>query len=278
MDIFVIVLLITLASLLAIFFLVGAIYLVLVAPGGGRNIADFKGTKFAHRGLHDGTRVENSLSAFRAAIDAGFGIELDVRLSSDGILVVHHDDELGRVVHGEGRVDSYTARELSEMRLGDSEDTVPTFREVLDLVDGRVPLLVEIKEDAGHREVSDATVKMLSEYKGPYIVESFNPISVANARRGLPGVACGFLSTDFRRDPKHRGLLYTLLGGLYTNRLCNPDFIAYDGRYPRRLCLRVARMLGAVTLAWTVRSEEEEKKLLSLGFDSVIFEGYIPEK
>ena len=263
--------------LLALFFLFGAIYMILLAPGSGRNISKFRGRRFAHRGLHDGTRVENSMSAFRAAVDAGFGIELDVRLSSDGVLVVHHDDELGRVVRGEGRVDSYTAAELSEMRLCDSEDTVPTLAEVLELVDGRVPLLVEIKEDADVRAVSDATAKMLADYKGDFIVESFNPLSVANARKKLPGVACGFLSTNFAKDPKYNKFLYRLLGGLLTNRLCSPDFIAYDSKFPRRLCLRVARMLGATTVAWTVRSKEEEERMVALGFNAIIFEGYIPE-
>ena len=273
-----IIFLIVLFSLLSLFFLVGAIYMILLAPGGGRNISKFHGIRFAHRGLHDGTRVENSLSAFRAAVDAGFGIELDARLSSDGVVVIHHDDELGRVVRGEGRIDSYTAAELSAMRLGDSEDGIPTLAEVLELVDGRVPLLVEIKEDAGVSAVSDAVAKMLADYKGDFIVESFNPLSVANARKKLPGVACGILSTNFAKDPKYKKFLYRLLGGLLTNRLCSPDFIAYDSKFPRRFCLRVARMLGATTVAWTVRSREEEERMIALGFNAIIFEGYIPEK
>ena len=277
MDILFIVL-IVLISLLALFFLFGAIYMILVAPGGGRNISRFRGVKFAHRGLHDATRVENSTSAFRAAVDAGFGIELDVRLSSDGVLVVHHDDELGRVVRGEGRVDSYTAAELTKMTLGDTADTIPTFAEVLELVGGKVPLLVEIKEDAGKSDVSTATAQMLAEYKGDFIIESFNPLSVRCARRRLKKTACGFLSTDFHRDGKYKGFLYFALGNLLTNRIASPDFIAYDSRFPKKLSLKIARLLGAVTFAWTVRSLDEEKRMLDSGFDGVIFEGYVPEK
>ena len=254
------------------------IFIVLIAPGHPRDVRAFSSVKFAHRGLHGGTRVENSMSAFSAAIDAGFGIELDVRLSSDGVLVVHHDDELGRVVNGKGRVDSYTAAELCRMHLGDSDDCIPTFDEVLALVDGRVPLLVEIKEDAGSSAVSTAAAQRLSSYTGSYIVESFNPLSLKNFKKILPKTTCGFLSTYFYAKEKFKKPLYFLLQNLLTNRISSPAFIAYDRGYGRRLPLRLARLLGATTFAWTVRSREEELAARRDGFDSVIFEGYIPEK
>ena len=146
MKIFLIVLIST-ASFLLLSFLV---FLFLIKPNGKReDIKRFLKTKYAHRGLHGSGRAENSISAFRAAVEAGFGIELDVRLSADGELVVFHDDELSRVTKEEGRVDSRTAKELSEIKLCGTGDGIPTFKEVLALVDGKVPLLIEIKDHIG---------------------------------------------------------------------------------------------------------------------------------
>ena len=155
---------------------------VLVAPVPTKTIGKYRGVRFAHRGLHSEGVAENSMSAFVAARDAGFGIELDVRLSSDGELVVFHDDTLDRVAGVSGRVDEFTADQLAEMRLSGTEDGVPRFSEVLAAIDGRVPLLVEIKEDAGNSRVSEKTAEMLAGYGGEYIVESFNPLSLGTVK------------------------------------------------------------------------------------------------
>ena len=154
--------LIVIISLISFLLLSFLLFLLLIKPSGRREMMEkYKSLKFAHRGLHDATRAENSLSAFAAAADAGFAIELDVRLSSDGVLMVFHDDTLERMTGVGGRVDSKTAEELHSIRLGNTEDTIPTFDEVLGLVDGRVPLLVEIKEDAGKYGVTEKTVETL---------------------------------------------------------------------------------------------------------------------
>lgn len=254
-------------------------YLILIAPVRSREIKKYKKVLFAHRGLHGEGRAENSMSAFRAAIEAGYGIELDIRLSSDGQLVVHHDDELGRVAEGAGRVDSYTAEELSAKRLSGTEDGIPLFEDVLKLVDGRVPLLVEIKEDAGKYGVSDAAAKILKSYRGPYIVESFNPLSLGNIAKRLPEAPRGILAENYFTNPSRRSLLYFVLKLLLLNRICKPCFIAFNHQHPKSVSLRICRSLfGATTFAWTVRSPEEEAEARRNGFDSVIFENYIPEK
>lgn len=253
------------------------IYLILIAPGKKNGIKEYAKVKFAHRGLHGEGVAENSLSAFRAAVDAGYGIELDVRLSKDGVLVVFHDDTLDRVVGKKGRVDAHTAEELSKMSLLGTDDGIPTFEEVLRAVDGRVPLLVEIKEDPGVSAVSDATAKMLADYTGPYVVESFNPLSLVNFAKKKPGVARGILSHRYYAYEQYRKPLYFLLQCLLLNRLCRPAFVAYDHRHASALSLKLARMMGAVTFAWTVRSAEEEKAAYDNGFDSIIFEGYMPD-
>lgn len=255
------------------------VYLVLIAPTKNRKIKGYGSVLYAHRGLHGDGVAENSMTAFRLAVEREYGIELDIRLSRDGRLVVFHDDTLERVAGVEGRVDSYTAEELSKIRLLGTEDTVPLFSDVLKLVAGKVPLLVEIKEDAGKYGVSNAAAEMLGSYTGPYIIESFNPLSLGNVSKKLPDVPRGILSQNYMREKKYRKPLYFALGALLLNRVCKPSFIAYNHVDYRSLSLRIARRIfGAVTFAWTVRSAEEERCAKAHGFDGIIFEGYIPEE
>ena len=258
--------------------LVFAIYLVLISPGRKNGIKKYAKVKFAHRGLHGDGVAENSLSAFKAAADEGYGIELDVRLSSDGVLVVFHDDTLERVVGIEGKVDAYSADELGKMSLSGTSDGIPRFSEVLEAVGGRVPLLVEIKENPGDSAVSLATVKALEGYTGPYVIESFNPLSLRTVAKKAPRVARGILSHRYYAYDNYRKPLYFLLQCLLFNRICDPAFVAYDHRHASALSLRLARKMGAVTYAWTVRSAEEEAQAYKNGFDGIIFENYRPEK
>lgn len=263
--------------ILIILLALSAIIVAAVFPGKKKNIDKFLNVKYAHRGLHDDTKAENSISAIKAAVENGYGIEFDVRLASDGTLVVFHDDTLDRVCGREGKVRDFTAEELATFKLAGTDDGVPTFDEVLSAVDGRVPILVEIKEDAGDSSVSKATAERLLSYKGPYIVESFNPLSVRNASSILPEIACGFLSRHFTKEKETKKPLYFVLEHLLMNRLCNPSFIAYKHEDYYMLMLHLTRLLGARTIAWTVRSQEEEDKAFEHGFDAVIFENYIPK-
>ncbi|MBP3401938.1 MAG: glycerophosphodiester phosphodiesterase [Clostridia bacterium] len=253
------------------------LYLFLVAPRSNKQMQKYKKVMYAHRGLHNAERAENSMSAFRAAVEAGYGIELDIRLSSDGELVVFHDDTLDRVCGREGKVIDFTADELAEFKLSGTDDGIPRFADVLALVDGRVPLLVEIKEDPGVSAVSKAACEMLSEYKGDFIVESFNPLSLRTVRKGLPVVARGILSHRYYEYEQYRKPLYFLLQSLLLNFICRPAFIAYDHRHASSFALRFVRwFFKAPTLSWTVRSAEEEKAARANGFDGIIFENYLP--
>lgn len=274
MKIFLIVLLSVISFLLLSFIL----FLFLIKPNSKREeIKKIIKTKYAHRGLHGPGRAENSLSAFEAAVKMGFGIELDVRLSSDGELVVFHDDTLERVTKESGRVDSKTAKQLSEIKLCGTEDTIPIFKDVLRLVNGRVPLLVEIKEDAGKYGVTKKTVEALKEYKGDFIIESFNPLSLRVIRNEMPDVLRGLLSQNFLTEKRYRNPLYFLLQNLMMNVICRPDFIAFNHAHYKNPALKLTRdMFGAATFAWTVRSKEEETAAYENGFNTVIFENYTP--
>ncbi len=274
MNPWILALLITLGAAMLLFL----IYLILIAPGKKNGIEKYKGAKFAHRGLHGAGIAENSMSAFRAAVEAGYGIELDVRLSKDGTLVVFHDDTLERIVGREGRVDEFDADELCKMQLSGTSDTIPLFSDVLKAVDGKVPLLVEIKEMPGNSAVSKATAEMLLAYNGPYVIESFNPLSLHTVAKRMPRVARGILSHRYCEYKKYRNPLYLMLQTLIFNRIGSPAFIAYDHRHASCISLRLARKMGAVTFAWTIRSAEEEKEAYKNGFDGIIFENYRPKK
>lgn len=262
-----------------IFGIIALLVLLVVAlifPGRKKDIDEFISVKYAHRGLHDGEKAENSLSAFKAAVDHGFGIELDVRLSKDNKLVVFHDDTLDRVCGREGNVRDFTAAELATFKLLNTNEGIPTFDQVLELVDGKVPLLVEIKEFTSDSSVSEHVIKRLTSYKGAFIVESFNPLSIMRVAKAMPEICCGFLSRHYTNEEKHKKPLYFALEHLLTNRICNPSFIAYDHKHYYMPMLQFARLLGARTFAWTVRSEAEEMLAYEHGFDTIIFENYIP--
>lgn len=265
---------ITIPTSIVVLFL---LYLFLVAPKNKKEMNNFKSKYYAHRGLHNVERAENSMSAFKAAVDAGYGIELDIRLSKDGKLVVFHDDTLDRVCGREGRVIDFTAEELATFSLNGTSDGVPLFSDVLALIDGKVPLLVEIKEAAGDSSVSIAACEMLREYKGEYIIESFNPLSLKTVKENMPEIPRGILSHRYFEYEQSRKPLFFLLQTLMLNFLCRPAFIAYDHRHADALSLRFVRSFFDVpTLAWTVRSAEEEHEARKRGFDGIIFENYLP--
>ena len=272
--------LIAVLSILAIGIAIWLIGIFLICPGQKREgIEKYKSVKFAHRGLHDSVKAENSMSAFEAAKENGFGIELDVRLSKDGELMVYHDDDLSRIVGIEGKFSDFTCAELSEMKLLGTEDKIPTFKEVLDLIDGDVPLLVELKVASGERGVAKKFVEVIEGYKGDFIVESFNPFALRELRALRPDIIRGILSTEYMKSPKHKGkTLFRMLQNLQFNFLMRPDFIAYEknGSGVRNL-RRIRRSFETTLIAWTIKSQEEEDAALNSGFDTVIFEGYIPQ-
>ena len=256
------------------------IYLFLIAPKNNKEMERYKTVMYAHRGLHNDERAENSMSAFRAAVDGGYGIELDIRLSKDGKLVIFHDDTLDRVCGREGKVIDFTAEELGKMSLNGTQDTIPTLRQVLDLIDGAVPLLIEIKTSMSESGVAERFIEEIEDYNGEFIVESFNPMALRTVKKARPDIIRGILAMRYRDfigpTPKPIGLM---LESLCFNFLMRPDFISYDKRgYCVHNLRIIRRSLGTPLIAWTIKSKEEEEAAISHGFDTVIFEGYIPEK
>lgn len=254
-----------------------ALPLFLAAPGriSKRRKAPFYGLNYAHRGLHskDKSVPENSLEAFRLAAEAGYGAELDVQLSRDGQVVVFHDDTLDRVCGVHGRVDEFSFEELQTMRLCGTEHRIPLFSEVLRTVDGRGPLIVELKTGRRNRELCRKTYALLESYRGQACIESFNPLIVAWFRIHGRDLVRGQLAapmSDYTKDGRSRFQAF-LLSRTLLNFLARPQFIAYD-LVRRPLTVRLAELLGAMKVGWTSHDRSNEK-----GRDAVIFEFYRPE-
>ena len=250
---------------------------VLLAPGQASESkkAPFMGRNFAHRGLHsaDQSIPENSLKAFALAAEAGYGMELDVQLSKDGQVVVMHDDTLDRACGVAARVDELDYAELQKLSLFGTEERIPLFSEVLELVNGRTPLIVELKNGHRNDELCEKTWALLRIYPGAYCIESFNPLIVAWFRFNAPSVLRGQLAeppAEYVRGGRSlaEGII---LGNTLLNVAARPQFIAYRIG-PRPLPVRFAEALGAMPVGWTSHSPDSEA-----GRDVVIFEYYRPD-
>lgn len=256
------------------------LYLAMIAPRMFHrpDMSPFCEYFYAHRGLHDNASEvpENSMTAFRRAVEAGYGIELDVQLSKDNIPVVFHDYTLDRMCGGPGKVADYTFEELQQFSLVCSKERIPKFEDVLNMVDGRVPLIVEYKIESTDLSVCPIADKLLSRYKGLYCIETFNPLGLLWYRRHRKAVVRGQLSNAFLREKEYSNPLHFFLQNLLLNFLGRPDFVAYNHIYPCTLSRRVCcEWFGAVSVGWTIRSQEELQRAKK-HFELYIFEGFRP--
>lgn len=238
----------------------------------------FRKVYFAHRGLHDnaGDAPENSMAAFRKAVAAGLGMELDVQVTKDGVPVIFHDFKLERICGVEGKVADHTFEELQAYTLCQSKERIPRFSDLLEMVDGRVPLIVEIKAETADVSCCAAIDKLLRAYQGAYCIESFNPMVLWWFRRNHGNVVRGQLSSNFRREGEYWNILYFAMTHLLFNFLTKPDFIAYNYKFSeepgRRICRHLYRHPAA---AWTVRSEKDLQALKGK-YDVFIFDSFLP--
>lgn len=251
------------------------IYAVAPEPADEKKKAPFMGQNIAHRGLHtpDRSVPENTLEAFRLAVENGYGIEFDVHLTADERLVVFHDDTVDRLTEYEGSVESYTYDELRNMGIAGTENVMPLFSEVLDLVNGRAPMIIELK--TGHDDVilCSKVRDALRDYEGPYCIESFNPYIVGWWRRNAPDVLRGQLSC--RSESLGKKLSFAerfALGNLLTNCVSRPNFVAYGLCENKPIMVKLCEALGAMKVCWTSHSRQNEA-----GNDTVIFEFYRPD-
>lgn len=227
--------------------------------------------KYAHRGLHGNGVPENSMAAFRLAVENGYGMELDVHLLSDGNLAVIHDASLKRTAGADVKIEDLRTEQLADYHLEGTDQTIPTFRQVLDLVDGKVPLIVELKpENGNHAQLSKTACEMLSSYPGLYCIESFDPRCIRWLKINRPEIVRGQLAHNSLRE---NGKVPYILRFVMTNLLCNfwnvPDFIAYRYCDRNRLGVRITRALWKVQgVSWTLKTQEE--------LDTAVQENWIP--
>lgn len=253
------------------------VYLFFLEPGRLPKNADnvLWRTKYAHRGLHrkDKTVPENSLSAFSAAVEAGYGIELDINLSSDGKIVVFHDERLSRVCGIDKAITDCTYAELSQYRLCGTNEKIPLFSKVLSLVAGRVPLIIELKNTKNTKELCEKAAAFLDAYQGPYCIESFNPRIVCWFYKNRPNIVRGQLAAAPRSYGKSNSYFQKLISSsLLTNVTTRPHFVAYNHRDSHhKPQLGIYRMLGGKLVGWTV-SDPRDIDYCTAYFDVIIFE------
>ena len=255
------------------------IWLWLICPGrsGSAQRAPFTGRTFAHRGLYasDQSVPENSLAAFRLAVEHGYGVELDVQLTKDERIVVFHDDTLNRACGVDARVDAYTFDALSQMPLFASDQHIPLLEDVLKLIGGCIPVIVELKAGGQWKTLCRLTERMLAAYDGAYCVESFHPLVVRWWKQHAPRVLRGQLSEAYRYSRRFLPWYESfMMSRLLSNFAVRPQFIAYRIG-PKCLSARACGWLGCMQVAWTVRPADDFDRWQRQS-DAVIFEHFRP--
>lgn len=232
----------------------------------------FRGWNYTHRGLHGNGVPENSMAAFRRAREKNYGIEFDVHLLADGDLGVMHESNMIRTTGREGRIEDLTAAQLSEYFLENTMQTIPEFGQVLQLIDGRVPLIVELKPVGNnHAQLCEKTCSMLDGYNGSYCVESFDPRCVYWLRKNRPDIVRGQITENFlnKKESKLPWVLKFMLTNLMFNFLTLPDFVAYQYADRRTLSDQIVRKLWKTTsVTWTLKNKRE--------FQTAVAEDRIP--
>jgi len=234
---------------------------------------------FAHRGLHDAAAgvIENTTTAFTAAIDGAYGIECDVQVSADGKAMVYHDDALGRLTEGEARLATLTTAALKAVRFRTTGDRMITLGDLCELVAGRVPLLVEVKSQFdGDTRLVRRVAEVLGGYRGPAAAMSFDPAVVTVLRSLAPGLVRGMVAESCHNWDKLSRLQRWRLAHLLHGGSTRPHFVAYAVRdLPAPAPLIARSLFGRPLLAWTVRSGDERRRAARWA-DQIIFEGWRP--
>jgi glycerophosphoryl diester phosphodiesterase len=236
----------------------------------------------AHRGLHDAALgiIENTAGAVRAAIDANYGIEIDLQISADGEAMVHHDDVLGRLTEGEARLDSLSAADLKRVPFRNSNEHMMTLGELCDLVAGRVTVLVELKSRFdGDRRLPARVGDVLAGYRGPVAPMSFDPGQLVALRCKTPQLTLGIVAAKYRPHPYWDQMPAWMrhgMGYLVTALTARPQFVAYGiADLPALAPLFARHVLSMPLLTWAVRTPAERERARRYA-DQMIFEGFRP--
>ena len=239
---------------------------------GHKMLKKLQGWGYAHRGLHGNGVPENSMEAFRLALEGGYGIELDVHLMADGQLAVIHDASLKRTAGADVLIEDLTAADLGRYPLEGTEQTIPLFDEVLELYAGKAPIIVELKAERGnHAALSKAVCDRMDSYEGVYCLESFDPRVTLWLKKNRPCQCRGQLGENYLRATKAKlpGILKFMLAHQLENFLVVPDFVSFRFSDRKLLGVWMARTLwGAQGVTWTIKTQED--------YDTAVKEGWLP--
>lgn len=231
-------------------------------------------TPIAHRGLHNDEFPENSIGAFRNAVAAGYAIELDVQIISDGTVVVFHDDSLSRMTGNDGYVKFLTKHDLPMLKLNGGKENIPTLSEALEAINGEMPVIIEIKNDAKIGELEQKVIDILDGYKGQFAVASFNPLSLAYFKQHAPNILRGQLAGYLKNVNMSFVTRWGMKRMVMAKKTAGADFIMYEAKtLPNRFVNKFKKL---PLIAWTVKSQEEYLRVVKY-CDNVIFEGFDPK-
>ena len=239
---------------------------------GHPGLKALRGWSYAHRGLHGNGIPENSMAAFRAALEKGYGIELDIHLLKDGNLAVIHDASLKRTAGCDVQIEDLTTEDLINYRLQGTDETIPEFRQVLELFSGQAPMIIELKPERGnHAALAEAACAMMEGYEGSWCMESFDPRCVYWLKKHRPDIIRGQLTADFFRDEKsklHPALKWCLKHQVF-GFMTRPDFTSYKFEDRKTLSdFLVRKFWGVQGVSWTIRTQED--------YDTAVKEGWLP--
>lgn len=230
-------------------------------------------TPIAHRGLWGEGIAENSLTAYKNAVEKGYAIEIDLYLSTDGVLYSFHDKTLERMTGEEGFIYEKSSKELDELTLVGTNEKIPTFDQVLEVCEGKAPLLIEIKPQPNEKVV-DMIVERLRSYKGEFALQSFNPLYIKRVKKLAPEFIRGILANTSKADLKNEKFFKRLVvRKMLFNRVIKPDFISHSHW---GLPLPKRRTKNKVVLAWTITDQQVCDRIKPY-VDNIIFEHFIPD-
>lgn len=222
------------------------------------NLDFLKYNLIAHRGLHDNIIPENSVLSFIKAIEKNYIIELDVHILKDGNVVVFHDDNLYRMTNINKKIKDTTYDEIKDLKLLNKDYYIPLFKDILNLVNGRVPLLIELKYDTKNYLLEDKVIELLKDYKGLYAIQSFNPKSLIYLRRKQINIPLGILVCDFKRS-NINFIKKIILKNMLLNNKIKPDFISVNYNYLNNKRIKKYKN-NKLILTWTIRNKKDIDK------------------
>lgn len=240
-------------------------------------ISWIKETPIAHRGLHTKDIPENSLSAFENALKNNYAIELDVQFTKDKEVVVFHDENLKRMTNDTRNIEDVNYDELKNLRLGNTNEIIPTLEEVLELVDSKVAILIEIKDCKDYIELSEKTYEILKGYEGNYAIQSFNPFILEWYKNNASEVVRGQLSGTFTEGSESLNSFEKFaLKNMLLNFKSKPNYIGYDLEGIPKSKLESLRKKGVPIIVWTVKNKEDMEKAYKYS-DNITFEKFLPK-